>query len=301
MDDELKVSIIVPIYNSERFLPRCIESILGQKYTNIQLILVDDGSTDASADICRQYKKCDSRICIVSKENGGISSARNAGLNVACGDAIMWVDSDDWIGADWVNTYVNKLIENDVDVVIAGRRQCILSGTEILRSYLLDAIEHTMWISCARRAVYQGLHFSNYTIGEDALFLCSLLHQAQTCYCMNRPSGYSYTANPQSVSRAKKLANKVDWPKRGQAELNFVRAVEPSLYHHAEFDVMRGASHIYRDVHKMRVSSDEIETKRQLLRQLRAFIRQGLLHLPLRDFSSWNYRQIAVTLRNIFF
>ena len=92
-----KVSIIVPIYNTEEYLPRCIDSILNQRYSNIELILVDDGSTDKSPKICDDYANKDKRIKVIHKTNGGVSSARNSGLDIASGEYITFVDSDDYI------------------------------------------------------------------------------------------------------------------------------------------------------------------------------------------------------------
>lgn len=95
-----EVSIIVPIYNIEQYVGKCIDSILGQTYPLFELILVDDGSTDTSGKICDRYAALDSRIKVLHKKNGGLTSARNAGLKVATGDWIMHVDGDDWIEPD---------------------------------------------------------------------------------------------------------------------------------------------------------------------------------------------------------
>lgn len=93
----MKISIIVPIYNVEKYLERCILSIIKQTYQNIEIILVNDGSTDSSIEICKKYSKIDSRILLIDKENGGLSDARNVGLQVAKGDYVLFVDSDDYM------------------------------------------------------------------------------------------------------------------------------------------------------------------------------------------------------------
>ncbi|OUQ56652.1 hypothetical protein B5E58_10530, partial [Tyzzerella sp. An114] len=92
-----KISVIVPIYNVEKYLNRCVDSIINQTYKNLEIILVDDGSPDNCGKICDEYAKKDNRIKVVHKENGGVSSARNVGLNIATGDYIGFVDGDDWI------------------------------------------------------------------------------------------------------------------------------------------------------------------------------------------------------------
>lgn len=101
MDDKGKISIIVPIYNAEEYLCQCIDSLVNQSYANIEIILVNDGSKDNSLDICRRYAECDSRIVVVSKENGGVSSARNVGLDKATGEYVLFCDSDDYAAREW--------------------------------------------------------------------------------------------------------------------------------------------------------------------------------------------------------
>ena len=100
MEQKPLISVIVPVYNVAAWLPRCVDSILAQTYENLEILLVDDGSTDGSGNICEEYAKKDTRIRVLHKENGGLSSARNAGLDAAAGAYIGFVDSDDWIAPE---------------------------------------------------------------------------------------------------------------------------------------------------------------------------------------------------------
>lgn len=97
--DTQKISVIVPVYNVEKYLSRCIDSIISQTFSDFELILVDDGSTDSSGKICDEYGKKDGRVKVIHKRNGGLSSARNCGLENAKGNYICFVDSDDWISS----------------------------------------------------------------------------------------------------------------------------------------------------------------------------------------------------------
>lgn len=115
-----KVSIIVPIYNVEKYLSKCIESILSQTYKNIEIILVNDGSLDNSAQICDEYAKKDDRIIVIHKANGGVSSARNAGLDIATGKYIGFVDPDDYIENNMYELMVNKIEKYKADIAICG-------------------------------------------------------------------------------------------------------------------------------------------------------------------------------------
>ena len=114
-----KVSIVVPIYNVEKYLEQCIDSIINQTLKEIEIILVDDGSPDNCPQICDDYVKKDSRIKVVHKTNGGLSSARNAGIEIATGDYIGFVDSDDYIELDMYEKMYNIAIENNVDFVMS--------------------------------------------------------------------------------------------------------------------------------------------------------------------------------------
>ena len=98
------ISVIVPVYNVEKYLNKCLDSIISQTYTNLEIILIDDGSTDNCGKICDEYASKDKRIKVIHKENAGVSSARNYGIQCATGDWIMFVDSDDWIEFDAINS-----------------------------------------------------------------------------------------------------------------------------------------------------------------------------------------------------
>lgn len=123
-----KVSVIVPIYDVEKYLPKCLDSIVGQTYENLEIICVNDGTPDNSAEIIRSYVEKDKRIKTVNKENGGLSSARNAGIAVATGDYIIFVDADDWIDENTVEAAVNAAETEGFDMVMWGYTREFKSG-----------------------------------------------------------------------------------------------------------------------------------------------------------------------------
>lgn len=112
------ISVVVPVYNAEKFLERCLKSIINQTYKNLEIILIDDGSTDSSGKICDDFAKCDSRIKVVHQKNAGSSIARNVALDMCTGKYITFVDSDDWVSEDYCECLYNKIIETDADVSI---------------------------------------------------------------------------------------------------------------------------------------------------------------------------------------
>ena len=120
---EKTVSVIVPIYNVEKYLERSVRSILKQSYDNLEVILVDDGSPDNCGNICDALAKEDKRIRVIHKENGGLSDARNAGLDIATGDYIVFVDSDDHISPDFIDILMKEVDENDADVAMCSYKE----------------------------------------------------------------------------------------------------------------------------------------------------------------------------------
>ena len=115
------ISVIVPIYNIKAYLPGCIESLIGQTYPDMEIILVDDGSTDGCGQICEEFCRKDPRIKVLHKENGGLVKARKSGLNMASGQYIAFVDGDDWVERDMYGRMYRKMQEENVDVVLCGR------------------------------------------------------------------------------------------------------------------------------------------------------------------------------------
>lgn len=120
MNNSIKISVIVPIYNVEKYLSRCVDSILNSNYKNLEIILVDDGSTDSCGHICDEYKMKDRRIKVIHKENGGLSDARNKGIDIATGDYISFVDSDDAIDNDMFDYLLKILLENKCDISVCN-------------------------------------------------------------------------------------------------------------------------------------------------------------------------------------
>lgn len=141
-----KVSVIVPVYNAEKYLIQCIDSILAQTFTDFELILVNDGSKDSSGKICDEYARKDNRIIVIHKENGGVSSARNIGIDITQGDWIVFVDSDDYISAD----YIMNIYPHDEDFGVCSI-QCIGNSSKLLKfktDKIITRNQIADWILC---------------------------------------------------------------------------------------------------------------------------------------------------------
>ena len=126
------ISVIVPVYNVEPYLRKCVDSILAQSYSNLEVILVDDGSPDGCGAICDEYAAKDARVRVIHKPNGGISDARNAGLDIMTGDYVTFVDSDDWIDEQHLSS-LYALVKGGADIAVSDVRRILTDETEICR------------------------------------------------------------------------------------------------------------------------------------------------------------------------
>ncbi len=174
------ITVIVPVYNVEGYLNRCVESIANQSYRNLEIILVDDGSHDGCPGLCDTWGKSDSRIKVIHKKNGGVSSARNAGLDIACGEYIAFVDADDYISSNMLEKLANGATLNNCDISIcrvssdksAPNEQAKVYENDVLSLYLSDSLcEPSTPAKLYSRQIIQGLRFdSSIKIGEDYIF-----------------------------------------------------------------------------------------------------------------------------------
>lgn len=183
---DILISIIVPVYNVEKELPKCIESLLNQTYENIEIILVNDGSTDTSCIICDEYAKRDSRIRVIHKDNGGLSDARNTGINISKGEYLLFVDSDDNIEVDSCERFIKALDKRKVDIVVGEARR--IEGNDIyylMHSNLIDGKEYSSkeYIKLAIQALewYAPSCFNMYNrdfiIKNSLMFKKGILHE----------------------------------------------------------------------------------------------------------------------------
>jgi glycosyltransferase involved in cell wall biosynthesis len=191
-----KISVICPVYNTERYLCRCIDTVLNQTFTDFELILVDDSSTDTSGEICRRYVQRDMRIKYVAlKKNAGVANARNVGLKNALGEYIAWIDSDDWVDVDWLETMYDLLIEYSAEIAIIGTKNVyekilqkeksvdnkivILNTEGALQELVNDSyIANGLMDKLFSKQLYQNLMFPLGRSCQDAALMHILLSRA---------------------------------------------------------------------------------------------------------------------------
>ena len=142
----MKISIIIPVYNSEKFVSRCLDHLLNQTYQNFEIICINDGSKDNSLSILKEYSKKDNRIIVLNQENKGIARTRNIGIKKASGDYIMFVDNDDYMESDYLETYAKNAIDGDYDIVIGGYRRIDCNGKILNRQILSSKSKWSKYI-----------------------------------------------------------------------------------------------------------------------------------------------------------
>lgn len=215
-----KISIIVPVYNVELYIERCIRSILGQTFKNFELILVDDGSIDSSLSICKRFL-FDKRVNVYHKENGGISSARNFGLDNMTGDYVCFIDSDDYISANYLSTLYKLLNDNDADIA-----QCeftkfytdedpivtknisnikVYKNENIMKEYFKQGdseirIHHNVWCKIYKKEIFDNLRFNEEIVYEDLAIIYLLLSRAKKFAITNEVNYFYYKGNRDSFT-----------------------------------------------------------------------------------------------------
>lgn len=204
------VSIIVPVYKVEPYLERCVKSILAQSYTDWELILVDDGSPDHCPEMCDTYATEDKRIKVIHKANGGLSDARNHGLDAATSEFVLFVDSDDYIHYRMIETMMKHAIGNDADIVqcsyIRGTDECFPTIKESTKHETFDsrsifASIKQQTILCAklyRRTLWEGLRMPIGKIHEDDFTTWKLYYRSKRIVVIDTPY-YYYYKNPQGI------------------------------------------------------------------------------------------------------
>ena len=208
----MKLTVVIPVYRVEATLDRCVESVLIQDIDDMEVILVDDGSPDSCPDMCDEWAEKDSRISVIHKENGGLSEARNAALDIAKGDYVTFVDSDDWLDEGTYKAILNLMDDNDiVEYPVAHRLSLSDRSYENMDDYWLteQAYTHTFaWNKVYRRTLFIGIRYPKGKVFEDVYTLPLLLRKAkristtsQGCYHYEwNPAGITATADGEKLA-----------------------------------------------------------------------------------------------------
>lgn len=230
------VSVIIPVYNVEKYLRRCLDSIVNQTYKNLEIILVDDGSTDNCGYICDEYTELDERIKVVHKENGGQGSARNIGLDICRGQYVIFVDSDDWIDLDAVSILVKTIEEKDVDCILFNiyavykngeietintMLNCDLDTNEIKHKLFMDYWINSVVDKFYKKSIFNDIRFPINLTYEDAYVMPEILQKINKMIYISKSLYYYDRSNMDSTTKIIKAKNLYDIFKGWQRKSKF--------------------------------------------------------------------------------
>lgn len=247
-----KISIITPVYKAEKFLCRCVDSIIAQTYTNWELILVDDGSPDKSAQICDDYAKADNRIKVIHKPNGGVSSARQAGLVASTGDFVIHADSDDWLAPNMLELLIEHANKTDADVIVVDfyrvskdkEQRIIQQPTSLDHSQVLkDIIGGHLYASCWNKLIRKNVIMNSnarfpkgINLGEDKCFLAQILkNDTKVSYLPEALYYYDDSINDGSLVRQISMTSIED----GFRMVKYLESLLEEKYSSSIFEVKR--------------------------------------------------------------
>ena len=285
------LSVIVPIFNVEAYLPRCIDSILAQTYKDLEILLVNDGSRDNSGAICDEYARIDSRIRVFHKENGGQSTARNLALDAMTGEFLTFVDSDDWLEPDAYASMMALAMEEKVKLVSAGRfdvsartgekklglcpkKQEVLSAEEMLgRLFTWDGCDSSPCDKIFHSSLFAQIRFPSRSNCEDVAIVYRLVEAAGTVAMLPKPI-YNYYHRKGSTSYASLSERTYYFEEYTETILPYIQQKFPAIYDQARYFRVRSLVHsvLSADLADPEVrtafASRTGESRKALLRQL---------------------------------
>lgn len=240
------ISVIVPVYKVEPYLRKCVDSIRNQTYQNLEIILVDDGSPDACGQICDAYAEIDSRIKVIHKPNGGLSDARNAGMDIMTGEYVGFVDSDDWIEPTMYQKLLDNLEQFHADMSFGGVANeeirdfgtvCTKTsnyGDEPFAESHVDAMKRyfrgswAAWDKLYRRELFDGIRYPVGEINEDEAIVLHLLDRCERV-CYTNEVFYHYINRPASITTSDFSKKKLAWKEHCAANLAYIQEHYPEL------------------------------------------------------------------------
>lgn len=245
------ISIIVPVYNMEQYLRKCLDSIMAQTFKDFECWLIDDGSTDRSSAICDDYVAKDTRFHVVHKENGGLASARQCGIDHATGEYIANIDPDDWVDADYLENLIVNISKTGGVIVncayveedgkepkYAANQPTGTSAVQLIQDCLTHRVHASLWSKLIPRSVFceHGVRFPEYGFYEDMFVTVSALQFVKSVVHVPR-AAYHYRINPNSLTHVD------DRQRRIELDMEFMHNMErlDALYHLSANPQLKGA------------------------------------------------------------
>jgi len=272
------ITVVVPVYNVKNFLEKCVDSIIDQTYKNIEILLIDDGSSDGSESICDEYAINDSRVRSFHKQNGGLADARNYGIDRAQGKYITFVDSDDWIDQDFLELLYNSINDKNAEISVCDFRFCydgqsipdrnwINSTSEVLdtESALNTMIYANKFASHATNKMYlsslfKDIRFPKGKYYEDLFTIYKIVARAHKVVYINAPK-YNYCIRMNSISTSTFSLHHMDYIEASQNIVNFCIDKHPKCQRSAYFNYQRNVMQTIDKYLISRSQSKELESE----------------------------------------
>jgi len=285
------ISVVVPVYQTEKYLRECLYSLSRQTYKNLEFLLIDDGSTDRSPQICDEQASADSRFRVFHREHAGIATSRNYGLKMATGEFIAWVDSDDSIEPEYIQNLYDALSQNNADGSFAIQKKDeeylkVLVDGEILQSQLEGKLG-VLWSSLIRTSLYQGKTFVDYAANEDNIMLaqiCATTHRAVVI----QSNGYHYRIRRDSAVHslnAKSMQERLEALATRNA---WVRQNYPTMYKYTHYTSVLEATKVNRMLRDNAVEGNT-ETLRCTIKKM---IREHIFKIPISSLNELRIKEI---------
>lgn len=294
-----KISIIIPVYKVEKYLPKCLNSVIHQTYKNLEILLIDDGSPDSCGEICDKFAEKDSRIRVIHKENAGVAMARNDGIEAATGDYISFIDSDDWIAKDAYEILYQGIKEYDADCAI-GRCVTVIDEDGVLTPktdnstfsegchQASDIMKHTLlkgsavWNRLFKRQIFKSIRFPVGRINDDEVAALRAYAKCQRIVSLNHNS-YYYRIRPDSITTSRFTLRNMDCYYNSRDNLAFIKNVRPELTKCAEFKTYKTLLYCYLHLGELKGEPEADRLKKKL-------------HAEIHRVRSAAYRNPYVTL-----
>lgn len=284
------ISVIIPVYNVEKYLCQCLDSVINQTYKNLEIILVDDGSTDDSGKICNEYAKRDRRIIVVHKNNGGLSDARNAGIDICKGEYVSFVDSDDWLDLDMYEIFISKIIEHNADIVSCGyvlefankKFNCnlaniIIDGNDkVLQNLFYNKnFPNAVWGKVYNKNIFEKLRFPIGKIYEDMLIKYDILKKSQKVVIL-KSTFYHYRQRSNSIMNDINIEKIKEKIAVCEIIIKKIKKENSLLLPQAYHQLYKHYISVTDDIVNLNISKEQ---KKYIINQIKCFIRKNIKNI----------------------
>ncbi len=318
MDTQPLISVIVPFYKTEPYLKRCVDSLLHQTYTNLQIILVDDGSPDNCGRLCDEYAQQDGRVEVIHRENGGLSAARNSGIDAAKGEYLAFVDSDDYVAEDYIGFMYDLICKHDADIASCGAMVVELSGKQtpqcadteervltpreaLERMCYNDGFFVTAWDKLYKAALFSTIRYPEGKVFEDTGTTYKVVDQATRIVACGEIK-YFYALSQSSITTSAFNMKKLDYVEMADEMATYIVQRYPELEPAARRKQMHACFSTLTQLANADVRHPEIE--KYLMNRIKP-LRKGSLRdrrTPTRDKAAilamlFGYRGFALAWR----